>query len=401
MKIGIDARFVGPQGTGLGKYTEKLIENLQEIDQKNDYVIFLRKGNWDYLKFKNKNFKKIEANVPWYSVEEQIKLPKIFKSQNLDVLHVPHFNAPMFYNSQSRRLFGLRERSKLTGKFIVTIHDLIHHNVKEQATTTKNPVTFRIKRFAYKKVIENAVKKSQKIIVPTSFTKKEILNNFKIDAGKIAITSEAAEEEYLVNQKPETRNQKLLEKFSIRKPFLIYVGNAYPHKNLEKLLKAAKILAQNPESKIQNLNLVIVSARGIFTKRLESKIKELGIEKNVTLTGYISAQELPAIFKQAEAYVFPTLSEGFGIPGLNAMASGLPVICSNIPTLKEVYEDAAIYFDPSSEKDMAEKINKVLKDKKLKDSLIEKGSKQAKKYSWRKMAQETLKVYEGANNLSN
>ena len=121
MKIGIDARFIGPQGTGLGKYTEKLIQNLQKLDKKNQYSIFLKKSNRDYLKITNKNFSKNLANIPWYSFEEQLKMPKIYKKQNLDLLHIPHFNVPILYD----------------GNFIVTIHDLIHHKFQEQTTTTK------------------------------------------------------------------------------------------------------------------------------------------------------------------------------------------------------------------------------------------------------------------------
>ena len=160
MKIGIDARFVGPTGTGLGKYTEKLIINLLKIDRQNRYLIFLRKNNWDYFSFsKSANFTKILANVPWYSLTEQLKLPKIFAKENLDLLHVPHFNVPILYRD----------------KFIVTIHDLIHNQYAEYATTTKNPIVFKIKRFAYKKVISHAVAKSQKILTPSYSVKNEIV----------------------------------------------------------------------------------------------------------------------------------------------------------------------------------------------------------------------------------
>src|SRR3989344_2595269 len=160
MKIGIDARFVGPQGRGLGKYTEKLILNLAKIDAKNQYVIFLREANWSYLPItKYKNFTKILADVPWYSAQEQYKLPPIFKSQNLDLLHVPHFNVPVFYR----------------GKFIVTIHDLIHHKFSETSATTKNPIIFKLKRLGYKKVIENAIYKSEKIITPSKYVKGDVV----------------------------------------------------------------------------------------------------------------------------------------------------------------------------------------------------------------------------------
>ncbi len=360
MKIGIDARFVGPQGTGLGKYTEKLILNLAKIDSLNQYVIFLKKDNWDYL-ILPKNFKKALADVPWYSLAEQLKMPGIFRSQNLDLLHVPHFNVPIFYR----------------GKFVVTIHDLIHHQFSETSATTKNSTTFTLKRIAYKKVINHAIYKSQKIITPSVFVKGEILKNFNINPSKIVVTYEAAEEEYFKSQSPKKEN------------FILYVGNAYPHKNLNKLLDAM----QN----VKDAKLILVCPRDVFSSRLNSEITKRNLQKSVELKGYLQPKELSNLFQKAQAYVFPSLSEGFGIPGLNAMASGIPLIASDIPVLREVYGDGAIYFDPKDPKDIAEKISHVLSDDKIKPELIKKGKTQAQKYSWQKMAKETLAIYENLN----
>ena len=361
MKIGIDARFVGPQGTGLGKYTEKLILNLAKIDKKNQYAIFLRENNWSFLKLNNfKNFTKVLADVPWYSLSEQYKMPSIFSAQNLDLMHVPHFNMPILYK----------------GKFAVTIHDLILHKFKESAATTKNPIIFKLKRFGYKKVIENAVYKSQKIIVPSKFVKSDILKNFKVHPSKIVVTYEAAEEEYF---------QKTHHSSLITHHYLLYVGNAYPHKNLTSLLDAVKILKSR---------LIIVCPRDVFSERLKNEVAKRGLEKSVELKGYLNPEELSKLFRKASAYVFPSLSEGFGIPGLNAMAAGLPVVCSNIPVLKEVYGEAAYYFDPNDPKDIAKKIKSVLSSVKARSDLVEKGRNQAQKYSWPKMARQTLKVYE-------
>ena len=370
MKIGIDARFIGPQGTGLGKYTEKLILNLTKIDKKNQYVIFLRKENFNYLKIGERRFKKVLADIPWYSLREQLELPKIFAKENLDLLHVPHFNAPLL----SRQ------------KFIVTIHDLIHHQFSETSATTKNQLFFKIKRFAYKRVIKNAIFKSQKIIAPSNFVKSDILKNFKVEPNKIVVTYEAAEEEYS-NDKRSTGFASEARRAMNDQRFLIYVGNAYPHKNLERLLDAIKIL---------NTKLILVCPRGTFSERLKTEIEKRDLQKKVDLKGYLEPKELNTLFQKATAYVFPSLSEGFGIPGLNAMASGLPVVCSNIAVLKEIYGDAAIYFDPKDEKDIAKKINQILTQPKTRSDLVKQGIEQVKKYSWLKMAQQTLKIYESA-----
>lgn len=372
MRIGIDARFVGPQGTGLGKYSEKLILNLAKVDAQNQYRIFLKKDNWDFLVLP-KSFRKVQADVSWYSISEQLKMPKIFKNENLDVLHVPHFNVPVFYK----------------GKFVVTIHDLIHHDFKNDAATAHSSLVFQAKRAAYRKVIENAIYKSAKIITPSNFVKDEIVRRFKISSSKVIVTYEAAEEEYSVRQ-PSTVN---------RQQFLLYVGNAYPHKNLNRLLDAMQILTTY--YKLHTTNLVLVCPRDVFATRLTSEIKKRDLGKRVELKGYLPPKDLSALFQKAQAYVFPSLSEGFGIPGLNAMASGLPLAASNIPVLKEVYGAAALYFNPKDPGDIAQKIETLIESEKLKSDLIKRGKTQIQKYSWKKMAQETLEIYDSIGSSYN
>ncbi len=370
MKIGIDCRFVGPEGTGLGKYTEKLVLNLVKIDKRNTYILFLRKNNWDYLRVSAKNIKRVIADVPWYSFAEQLKLLKIFSRENLDILHVPHFNVPLIYS----------------GKLVITIHDLIHHEFTQESATTRNLVIFKVKRLAYNLVITLAVKKAKKIIAPSNFVREKLIKTFKLQKEKIITIYEAAEEEYFRNQKPETRNQK---------PFLIYVGNVYPHKNLNKLLDAFKILTTHHSP--LTTHLILVCPRDVFWNRLTEQIDKRELSKVVQTRGYTHPKELAALFRGASAYIFPSLSEGFGIPGLNAMAAKLPLLASDIGVFREVYGDAALYFDPKNPKDIAAKIRKVLIDSKERSLLIEKGEKQVKKYSWQKMARETLKVYESIN----
>ena len=376
LRIGIDARFVGPEGTGLGKYTEKLILNLAKLDKKNEYSIFLRSENWSFLKLPN-NFKKVLADIKWYSTEEQLKLSGIFSKEKLDLVHVPHFNVPVLYK----------------GKFVVTIHDLIHHQFSEQSASTKNFLMFKIKRAAYKTIIYSAVRRAAKIIVPSNFVKKQVISAFNINPEKIIVTYEAAEEEYFgQHQNSKLKTQNLLKRLKIKTPYIIYVGNAYPHKNLERLLDAFKILITRYSTLITNL--VIVCPRDVFSERLNAEIAKRDLESKVKLCGYLESRDLKLLFNYAEAYVFPSLSEGFGIPGLNAMAADIPVVCSEIPTLKEIYQDAALYFDPESPNDIAGKIKKVLEGTKTRSLLVAKGEKLVKKYSWQKMARKTLDVYQ-------
>jgi glycosyltransferase involved in cell wall biosynthesis len=189
------------------------------------------------------------------------------------------------------------------------------------------------------------------------------------------------------------KDSHILERYHIKKPFLLYVGNVYPHKNIEKLIGAVKRLAEDYRFPV---SLVVVCARSVFWERLKKKVGQLGAEKYVNLAGFVPDEELAEIYRQAKVYVFPTLSEGFGLPGLEAMAQGLPVAASDIPVLREIYKDSVLYFDPHDSKDMAEKIKKLLTDKKLQEKLKKQGLALIKNYSWGKMAQETLLVYQKA-----
>ena len=166
---------------------------------------------------------------------------------------------------------------------------------------------------------------------------------------------------------------------------MIYTCSVYPHKNLEKLIGAVKLVG---------IDLVIASVRNVFVERLSRYVKSNDMEKSVHFLGFVSDHELTGLYKSAKAFVFPSLAEGFGLPGLEAMAAGCPVVCSDIPVFHEIYGDAAIYFDPNNARDIAEKINNVFhSNDTYHHSMVERGKEHAKKFSWRKMAQETLEVY--------
>lgn len=176
----------------------------------------------------------------------------------------------------------------------------------------------------------------------------------------------------------------------IKKPYLLYVGNAYPHKNLERLLKAFKLILD----KKPYLNLILVGKMDYFYQRLGKLAKKLGLKDNIIFIGQVSDKELDWLYSNALIYVFPSLNEGFGLPGLEAMSKNLPVVCSNHGPLPEIYGSAAVYFNPEDIKEMASIILKVINNNKLMKKLKIFGQKQVKKYSWQKCAQETLNVYE-------
>lgn len=367
MKILIDARMYGLENAGIGRYVEQLVANLILLDPKNDYVILLRKKYFDLLKLPG-NWTKILTDIPHYSLLEQFKLPILIYKEKPDLVHFPHFNIPVLY----------------FGKFIVTIHDLIKHTSKGIETTTRDPWLYWIKYLGYKIVFGQAVRRAAKIIVPSNFVKESLSKEYGIPANKIEVTYEGVEDEF---QRIKSNQLKA------NNPYFVYTGSVYPHKNIDRLIEAFKIVNQS-----RKISLVIVCSRNVFWERLEKKINENKMEKIITSLGFVNDKDVKDLYHKATGLVFPTLSEGFGLPGLEAMASETVVVCSNIPVLREIYEEAAIYFNPLEVKDIADKIIDCLslkpEERKL---LINKGLEQVKKYSWNKMAKETITIYESVN----
>lgn len=368
MKIGIDCRLWGVKHAGIGRYTENLVLNLQRVDSKNEYVLFCRKVDFENIPAK-KNFKKVTADIPHYSLKEQTSLYRIFNRENLDLLHVPHFNVPLLYRK----------------KFIATIHDVLWHDIKGLRVTTQTPHIYLAKYLAYRAVIRSTVKRAAKIITPSNFVREDLIKRFALQPNKVVVTYEGAPD-FRRNAKLQMTNDKLLQKYSIRKPYLLYVGSLYPHKNVEIVVRALKETENLP-------HLVVICSRSVFWERFREFVKREKAEDFVNLVGYVPDEELVTLYEHSEAFIFPTLSEGFGLPGLEAMAAGCPVVCSDIPVLHEIYGNAALYFDPRSKDDIADKINIILADHKLRSNLVKLGRSQSKKYSWRKMAEKTLVVY--------
>ncbi|HRY82090.1 MAG TPA: glycosyltransferase family 1 protein [Candidatus Moranbacteria bacterium] len=375
MRIGIDARFFGPIGKGLGRYTQKLIENLEKVDDTNEYFIFLKAENFDEYQPKNKNFQKVLANYRWYTFAEQIKMPFLLRKYKLDLVHFPHFNVPLLY----------------FGKFIVTIHDLILLRFPTIRSSTLSPLAYWFKFMAYKVVINLAIRRACTIIGVSNFTKNDILKKYpKILKEKIFVTYEACDDFCFFNPK---KYEQLSALYGIIRPYILYVGNVYPHKNPERLILATKEVAKEfPE-----LKLVFVGGEDYFYRRLKELIRKQNIQ-NIIFSGFVPDYDLDAIFRNSLAYIRPSLHEGFELPALEAMARGVPVVAAEYECSKEILGDSAYYFDGEDISDIARAIKEILRNEKLRDELIKKGYDQAKKYSWKRMAQKTLELYQSAKN---
>ncbi|MDP1883793.1 MAG: glycosyltransferase family 1 protein [Candidatus Moranbacteria bacterium] len=370
MKIGIDARFFGIRQKGLGRYTQKLVENLEKIDPVNEYFVFLQKDNFEEYQPKNPNFQKILADYKWYTFGEQVFFPRMLYKYGLDLVHFPHFNVPLLYFK----------------RFIVTIHDLTLVHFPTVKNSTLHPVFYWIKFFAYLAVIRAAIVRAESVIAISQFTKDDVIKKYgPAIKNKTVVTYEACEDFCMFSQR---NGQEILREYGIIKPYLIYVGNAYPHKNLDRLVLAfARAFGER-----NDFQLVLVGKNDYFYGRLRKTVQKHRIEGVIFLSD-VSDYELDSLFHCSVANVFPSLYEGFGLPPLEAMSKGVPVISSDHPCMREVLGESAHFFDGQDVAAITEAMARIVSDVELREDLIGKGYNQARKYSWKKMAEETLAIY--------
>lgn len=360
VKIVIDARFLR---TTTGRYIERLLHYLQEVDHQNDYVVLLKPKDMAGWQPTNQRFAKLASPYEEFGFAEQLGLLRQVRNLKPDLVHFGMVQQPVLYR----------------GKVVTTMHDLTTVRFRNPS---KNWLVFGFKQQIYKWVNKRVARKSALIIVPSQFVKNDIAAYANVPKAKIVVTYEATE-----------KITASLEPVANLKPggFIMYVGRPHPHKNLQRLVGAFGQLKQSHP----DLKLALVGKSSSLYDSLFSWAKRKGIS-GVVLTGFVSDGQLRWLYENTAAYIFPSLSEGFGLPALEAMAHGAPVASSNATCLPEIYGDGAIYFDPLDESDMAAKIEQVLADEILRKDLIQAGFKRVKKYSWRKMAEQTLEVYKKA-----
>ena len=301
-----------------------------------------------------------------FSLGEQTGLKKQIENIKPDLVHFPMVQQPIFYR----------------GRVVTSMLDLTTLRFKNPV---KNKILYSLKQQVYKFVNLRAAKKSKIIICISEYVKNDIVKFARIPSEKIIVTYNAAE---LIHDDP-----KAIEAIE-GKQFIMYIGRPLPHKNLDRLIEAFAQLQRT----YSDLYLVLAGKKDTLYEAHEQNVLKKGI-KNVIFTGFVSDGELRWLYEHTACYVFPSLSEGFGLPGLEAMAHGAPVASSNATCLPEVYGDAAVYFDPNNSGAVAGAVHDVLNDHELAKQLKQKGFVQAQKYSWERMARQTLEAYEKALSL--
>lgn len=354
LNIKIDTRML--KASGIGTYLINLIPKIINTYPKTSFHLIGKKNEILNYNWANKNNVMVEnCEVPIYSISEQFLLAK---SANTDLLWVPHYNIPIFYS----------------GKLLVTVHDAFHLAMLEYVEG--------IHKRLYAKALFTAIKyKANKIICVSKFSAKELVRLTGVNPDKITVIHNGVNKEWFEIKK---------EKRPHNKPYLLYVGNVKPHKNLVRLLEAFELLA----NKIPHDLIIVGKKEGFITGDTIIEKKAISLKQRVHFTGYVDNKLLHQYFVHAETLVFPSLYEGFGLPPLEAMACGCPVIVSNAASLPEVCGDAAIYCDPYSVEDIANKIEQLLADKNLQQEMRLKGIERAKQFSWEKAAKKTCEVIE-------
>lgn len=381
MRIGIDARFYRSSTAGIGRYTRALLKELMKIDKKNLYTVFItpadEKEYDEEIKnlkpastvggLKIKNFVKKVVDIPHYSISEQTKFLKILSKEKFDLVHFTNFNHPLLYH----------------GKFIVTIHDLtlmLYPPIKSRQSI--------LRKIGLKMTLNNAVKNARIIIADSHATKKDIVKVLKADSDLIKVVHIGLDSDYYLPKKLPATYQ--LKRYGIKKPYLLFISQWRPHKGILQLVEAFVVLKN--KSKIPH-QLVIIGKPNPDFPEIPLALSSSPYASDIITPGFIAEEDLPNLYRQADLFVFPSHYEGFGLPPLEAMASGVPVVASKVSCMSEILGEAAVYFDPYEPADMADKIHKTLINADLQKEMIKKGFHQIKKYSWAKMARETLQVY--------
>lgn len=354
--IAIDARIMN---TSTGRYVERLVHYLEEVDHVNQYTILMPEKDKDFYTPSVDNFSVLIADFDQYSFEEQIGFKTFLDKLGADLVHFCMPQQPILYK----------------GAHITTVHDL---TLLKVYNSDKNWLVFHFKQLVGKFVFKHVIKTSIQVMVPTQFVGDDVLQFSKVDPSKVVLTYEAAE---VSHDKPEPYDHPF-------KRFIMYVGQQSDYKNLKRLGTAHQRLIK----KYPDLGLILVGSKNASARINEKYFNDKGY-KNILFSGYLPDAQLNWLFANAEAYVFPSIMEGFGLPGLEAMGHNTPVASSNGTCLPEVYGDAAHYFDPLDVTDMARAIDDVLSSEDLRKKLVANGKKQYKKYSWKKMAEESHAVY--------
>lgn len=366
MKIGIDGRSAKwYRGTGIGTYTYQLINNLNKVDQNNDYLIYLPEDSSLTLgnNFTIKHVKELCNENFW----DDVKCANNFTNNNMELYHVPQNGVGLSKNINCRK--------------IITLHDIIPLRMPETVSSRYLNI--------FNNELPEIINNCDGIITVSEFSKDDIAKEFNFPSDKIFVTHLAAEDIYVPLNKNVCK-KIICDKYGIDGDFILYVGGFSPRKNILGIIESFSLLNINIR---RNLKLVITGKKGISYDIYKNRTIELGVNNSVIFTDFIPLDDLPSFYNASKLLVYPSFYEGFGLPPLEAMACGTPVISSNVTSLPEVCSDAALLINPHSTDDLKDAIERVLTDDNLRLTMIRKGLLNSSMYTWESTALKTIDAY--------
>ncbi len=377
MRICIDARPIINKQTGLGRYIYNIINALKKIDQKNYYLVLVDielDSTHPVFGLKNDRFVYEKCPIPGVTVQQQFKLNQFLKDEKIDVYHYPHFDLPIAIARQYQSVF--------------TVHDLtylLHRGVFQGAAY--------FKRWYTKKIMSLGIQCAKRIITVSDSTRNDLIDYFNLNGSTVAkvATIYGACESNFLPIKDEKRIENFRQKWNLYKPYFLFIGERRPHKNLVRQIEAFDQFLKQVDKAFEFI-IIGKSYKNYFEP--EEKTRQLDLEGKVRFLGYVDDSEIPLFYNSAAALMFTSLYEGFGIPILEAMACGTPVITSNISSTQEIAGNAALLVNPYQVEAISQAMMKITVDSTLKKSCVQKGFERKKDFSWEIAAQKTLNLYQ-------
>ncbi len=369
MRIGIDARLIYYRQAGIGQYTQSLIEGLAHEAPPDGRFVILQHRHDTHNLTPDPRFRRRSTWTPCHHPLEQLTLPLEIWPLKLDLLHSPDYIPPFRRNCRS----------------VITVHDLAFLHFPELLTTDSA---------RYYSQIDRAVREAEGIIAVSHATQRDLMNLLGVPAHRVTVVHEAANPIFRVIEDEADALRDVRARYGLPERFILFLGTIEPRKNLPTLIQAYRLLcmAEGPHGP----SLVVAGARGWLFDSVFILVEQLGLSDRVLFTGGIPWADVPAFYNLAEVFVFPSLYEGFGLPPLEAMACGTPVVAANVSSIPEVVGDAGLLVDPNDAEGLAEALGRVLNDATLRQDLRRRGLARAAGFSWDRAARETLAVYRQA-----
>jgi glycosyltransferase involved in cell wall biosynthesis len=369
VRVAIDARKL--HDFGIGTYIRNLLRQLARLDSDTEYILLTRDTDLGIAATLAPNFRAVPERAGNYSIGEQLHIPWVVHRERADVFHAPHYVLPAAVPSRS----------------VVTIHDCIHLMFPQYL---RNRAAYLYARAA----MWTAVRRSDRILTVSEASKRDILHFFNVRADKIVVAHNAIDDHFWMPPSEE-QVERVRERYQLHHRFVLYVGNIKPHKNLVRLIEAFSALRSGG---LDDVKLLIIGDEISKLPALRRAVHQYKLHKHVRFLGYVDDETLSILYRLAAVFVFPSLYEGFGLPPLEAMACGTPVVTSNLSSLPEVTGGAAILVDPYDVESIVDGIRRVLDDPALAAEMRLKGRVRARQFSWEESVRKTRQVYTEVGN---